>query len=85
MMIQQTGSTVTVLTICVFEVYVLCEHMQYRFDNLLPHLAQLIHRLVVEPRAHYVKRCHRQHHHHAADHAGSESHQPAVLRKHLGK
>lgn len=85
MMMQQTGSPVTVLTICVFEVFVLCEHMQYRFDNLLPHLAQLIHRLVVEPCAHYVKRCHRQDHHHAADHAGSESNQPAVLRKHLGK
>lgn len=35
------------------------------------HLAQMIHGLVVEPCAHYVKRCHRQHHHHTADHAGT--------------
>lgn len=85
MVIQQTGSTGTVLTICVFEVDVLCEHMQYGFDDPLLHLAQLIHRLVVEPRAHHVERCHCHHHHDAAGHAGSESNQPAVLRKHLGK
>lgn len=49
------------------------------------HLARLIHRLIVEARAHYVKWRHAKHHHHAADHAGSEGHQPAVLGKHLGK
>lgn len=46
-------------------------------------LAQMIHRLVVEPCAHHIKRRHSQHHHHAADHASTQRHQPAVLWKHL--
>lgn len=49
------------------------------------HLARLIHRLIVEARAHNVKWRHAKHHHHTADHAGGEGHQPAVLGKHLGK
>lgn len=53
--------------------------------GVMCHLARLIHRLIVEPRAHDVKRRHAQHHHHTADHAGTEGHQPAVLGKHLGK
>lgn len=53
--------------------------------RLSPHLAQGIHRLVVEPCAHYVKGCHRQHHHHTADHAGTEGHQPAILWKQLAE
>lgn len=48
------------------------------------HLAQMIHGLVVEPRAHHIKRSHSQHHHHTTDHAGAEGHQPAVRWKHLG-
>lgn len=68
------------------------EYQKMGFDKmkligmkLSPHLAQMIHRLVVEPRAHDIKRCHSRHHHHAADHAGTQSHQPAVLWEHLGK
>lgn len=48
-----------------------------------PHLAQVIHRLVVQSGADHVKRRHGQHHHHAAGHAGGQRHQPAVLREHL--
>lgn len=48
-----------------------------------PHLAQVIHRLVVQSGADDIKRCHGQHHHHAADHAGGQAHQPAVLGEHL--
>lgn len=47
------------------------------------HLAQVIHRLVVQSGADNIKRRHGQHHHHAADHAGGQRHQPAVLREHL--
>lgn len=50
-----------------------------------PYLAQAIHRLVVQSGADNVKRRHGQHHHHAADHAGCQRHQPAVLREHLKK
>lgn len=39
--------------------------------------------LVVEPRADHVKRRHGYHHRHAADHSGTQSHQPAVVWEHL--
>lgn len=49
----------------------------------LAHLALRVDGLVVESRAHDVEGRHGQHHHHAADHAGAQSNQPAVLREHL--
>lgn len=51
--------------------------------KLLSYLAQVVYRLVVEPRANHIKRSHSQDHHHTADHAGAQGHHPAIFRKHL--
>lgn len=45
----------------------------------------MIHGLVVESRADHIEGCHGHHHHHAADHAGGQPYQPAVLREHLSR
>lgn len=60
-------------------------HAMEKQSGVMCHLARLIHWLIVEARAHDVEWRHAKHHHHAADHAGSEGHQPAVLWKHLGQ